>query len=191
MSENKRAEPFWQLPGVVKQFDSGAEIREESIGADHVLIHVTVPGTIEAERLAAFARSFSKELPKNARAVFTHEDIRISVQRPRSVSLSFVGNTIEGDTLLKDIQQLLDDSSITNIHIQVQNNNIIQPEVRVAVQSSPVTVESIATLGSTAVVEETKGNNGHGESGTTGQPKGQRDRRSPQKKGGGRKVKST
>lgn len=190
MSE-KRTEPFWQLPGVVKQFDSGAEVREESIGADHVLIHVTVPGDIEAERLAAFARSFSKELPKNARAVFTHEDIRINVQRPRSVSLSFVGNTIEGDTLLKDIQQLLDDSSITNIHIQVQNNNIIQPEVRVAVQPPPVPVESIVALGSTTVVEEVKGNNGHGETRPVEQRKGTKDRRGQQKKGGSRKSKST
>ncbi len=189
MSE-KRSEPFWQLPGTVKQFDSGAEVREESIGSDHVLIHVTVPDTIETERLASFARNFSRELPKNARAIFTHEDIKVKVQRPRSVSLSLVGNTIEGDQILKDIQQLLDDSSITNIHIQVQNNHIIQPEPR-PILAPAATVAGIATVGSTTVVEEVKGNNGHGETRTTRQPKGTGDRRSQQKKGGSRKVKST
>jgi hypothetical protein len=177
MSE-KRIEPFWQLPGWVKKFDDGAELREESIGADHVLIHVTVPKTVDSERMAAFARNFSKELPKNARAIFTCDDIQIKVHRPRSVSLSMVGNKIEGDALIDQIRQPLEDSNITNINLHVQDN-IIEQSV-----PKPLPIP---------VVEEPKlrGNNGHRESRITGQSQGEKTRRSPQKKGGNRKVKST
>jgi hypothetical protein len=140
-----------------------------------------VPDAIETERLASFARNFSKELPRNARAIFTHEDIKIKVHRPRSVSLSMVGNRIEGDALLMELKQLLEDNDISNIQLHIENNIIEQaiPKVQLPVLEL-IKPEELKPEPVGEPTEEAKGNNGHGEARATGQQKGTGSRRSQQ-----------
>lgn len=128
---SKRKDPFWRLPGTIQHLPDGAEIREESIGADHVLLHVTFPDDTDVERISQFARNFTKEMPKNVRAIFTMEGIKINVKRPRSVSLQMVNNRIDSEALLSQIKELIEDNDITNVNLHIQGNDIFAPEVRV------------------------------------------------------------
>lgn len=134
-TQQKRKPPFWQLPGAMKKLPDGSEIREESLGADQVLLHVTFPAGTDTERISNFARAFTRELPKNVRAIFTEEDIRINIQRPRAVNLNISDNTIESDVLLEQIRRLVENQNIQTTSIFVQRNQIIQPSVKVTTRT--------------------------------------------------------
>ena len=124
-----KRQPFWQLPGTIKNLPNGSKIREESIGADTVLLHVTFPqNTFENDysRIDKFAKSFSNTLPKNTRAVFTEEGIKINVTRPRSVSLTMTDNTIHSRVLIEQIEELVKDKSIHQVNIFITNNEILE-----------------------------------------------------------------
>jgi len=127
----QRRTPFWQLPEVLKELPE-AQIREESIGADTVLLHVTYPRDTDVERVTNFARMLGREIPKNVRAVLTEDDIKISVHRPRIVSLNINGNTIRADTLLDQIKEIVGDPEVNQIHLSITNNIIEAPPVEQA-----------------------------------------------------------
>lgn len=153
---SKRKDPFWRLPGAIQHLPDGAEIREESIGADHVLLHVTFPDDTDVERISQFARNFTKEMPKNVRAIFTMEGIEIKVKRPRSVSLQMVNNRIDSEALLSQIKGLIEDNDITNVNLHIQGNDIFAPEVRVGPVGIPAKPSNLVTKKPNEVVTVTK-----------------------------------
>lgn len=125
MTTQKRT-PFWQLPEALKELPE-AQIREENIGADTVLLHVTYPRNTDVERVTNFARMLGREIPKNVRAILTEDDIKISVHRPRVVSLHINGNTIRADNLLEQIKELVQDREVNQVHLAITNNIIEAP----------------------------------------------------------------
>jgi len=128
---------FWQLPAALQGLPE-AQLREESIGADTVLLHITFPKGTDPERLSNFARAFSRELPKNVRAIFTEDDIGIKVHRPRMVSLQITNNTIYAKDLLEQIKRLVEDKDVTHVQIALHGNNIVEkpePVVKIGRQS--------------------------------------------------------
>jgi hypothetical protein len=122
MTTQKRP-AFWQLPAALQSLPE-AKLHEESIGADTVLLHITFPRGTDPERVSNFARAFTRELPKNVRAIFTEEDIAIHVHRPRTVSLQIMNNTIEGDDLLRQIDALVKDPDIHQVQLAIHGNLI-------------------------------------------------------------------
>lgn len=128
---------FWQLPAALQGLPE-AQLREESIGADTVLLHITFPKGTDPERVSNFARAFSRELPKNVRAIFTEDDIGIHVHRPRTVSLQITNNEIYAADLLEQIDKLVKDKDVTQVQVALHGNHILEkpePIIKIARQS--------------------------------------------------------
>jgi len=137
---------FWQLPAALQGLPE-AQLREESIGADTVLLHITFPKDTDTERVTNFARAFSRELPKNVKAVFTEDDIGITVHRPRTVSLQITNNTIFAEDLLDQIKQLVADKDVTQVQIALHGNNIMEkPEPILKIRGQSPTQPGSGTL---------------------------------------------
>ena len=156
----KRPPPYWQLPGTVNMFPDGTKVREESVGADTVLLHITYPADVDTDKISNFAERFGREMPRNVRAVFTDNTIGIHVNRPRSVSLVMSGNTIQSKDLLERIEQIMSDNSVTTVHMSITDNTIVsEPKKEVR-----KTAKKKVTKKATTKRKSTKGNGTNGTS---------------------------
>ena len=100
-------------------------VEEIKTNAGVVVVHVTMPQEqLTSGRVAQFAERLRREFPEDCRILVTSPEVKIKVNRPRSVKLSFSGCTIS-NTLFEDkIKDLLDKHEADIVEVVLSNCKI-------------------------------------------------------------------
>jgi cell division GTPase FtsZ len=101
-------------------------VREESLGADQTLVHVTYPPDTTVNAVEKFGDRLQRELPKGTKIVLTHPGVQIKVNRPRHLKLTITANKIESGVLLEQLKELTNSPDIQTASVVIQNNEIVE-----------------------------------------------------------------
>lgn len=165
-SENPRSEElapgiekvYYSLVDLRKALPDGVKVREESVGADGVLIHIQYPPNAldsiqQDERLKNFMIKVAQSVNRKVSIIASRNDLDIRVKRPRSVSLQMNEVTVPKQTVIDEIRSIVEDNSVTTATVSITNTHIVEDQPQPQPQPQ-LTLEAVEQLIRRVVSEE-------------------------------------